>query len=301
MVNSPQEAGYHSITMHRQRPTVSTVLLSLGIMACGSGRPASLPSPTPQPAETINPTPPGERHLTFLPGAYRYRLTQRAEIRAAGVSDTVPPGIVTTEALFHVDVSQENDSAIHATVYVDSIRITSQGSIPPITAPAVTRIDSILHVRFSRILTTFGNPIPDSLCAYASLTGVARLIVLPELALDPEVSARKTYTDTIREASCHAGAHVEVLTTRHLRSLGKNPTELAIEQVAEFQGVGVLRRDSIFMSGTTATGGTISFTEDSRLPSIVVTNSEGTITVQLGPVHTVFKQLTRQEIRQVLP
>ena len=287
--------------MHRQRLTVSTVLLSLGIVACSSGRPVSLPSPAPGPVETINPAPPGERRLAFLPGAYRYRLTQTAEIRAQNASDTVPPGIVMTESVFHINLSQESDSAIQATVSVDLIRITSQGSIPPSTTVPVTHIDSILRVTFTPTLTTFGGPIPDSLCAYAGLTGVARLILLPELALSSEVSARKTYTDTTREASCRAGAHVEVLTTRRLRSLGKNPAEFAIEQVAEFQGVGVLRRDSVFVAGSTATKGVATFNDDSRLPATVLTNSEGTITVQLGSARTVFRQLTRQEIRQIVP
>lgn len=287
--------------MYRQSLTVSTVVLSLGITSCSPGRPASLPLPVPTPVETTSPVPPGDTRLAFLPGAYRYRLTQTAEVRAQGISDTVPAGVVTTEALFYVNVSRESDSAVHATISVDSIRITSQGSIPPSSMSSVTRIDSILHIVFSPTLVALGNPLPDSLCTYGSLTGVGHLILLPELTLDPEVSSRKTYTDTSREMSCRAGARVETTTIRRLRSSGKNPAEFAIEQAAEFQGSGVLRRDSIFVAGSTETRGTATFADNSRLPSIVATNSEGTITVQLGPVRTVFKQLVRQEIQRLMP
>lgn len=287
--------------MYQRHLAISTVLLGLGITGCGSGRLPSPPLPIPGPVETINPRPPRDRRLTASPGTYRYRLTQTAEIRAQGISDTMPPSTVTMEALFYVDISQESDSTVHATVSVDSIRITPQGSIPQSPVLPVTRIDSILQITFPPAPVTSGNPIPDSLCAYGSLTGVARLILLPELTLDSELPTRRTYSDTSREVSCRAGTRVEVLTTRRLKNLGINPTEFTIEQATELQGMGVLRRDSVLVTGSTTTRGTATFMEGSRLPSTVLTSSEGTITVQLGSVRTVFRQLARQEIRRLAP
>lgn len=287
--------------MRQQSPTITLVLLALSILSCAPGA-VHVPSlPTPQPEDYVGPTAVAVRRLILLPGSYRYRLRQTAEITAQDTGNATPPSIVTTSAFFDIDISQQGDSSYSATISVDSLRIVTEGSIPPATPRQVERIDSIFKAVLSPTLVTVERQLPDSLCTYGQLTGIAHLILLPELALELEVPSRKTYSDTTRELLCRVGTRIDGLTTRQLQNLPGEPTEFAIEQQTDLHGTGLLRQDSVRIHGSVLTRGTASFTTKSRLPSSLLTNSHGTITIQLGTTITVFRQVSNQEIRLETP
>jgi hypothetical protein len=278
------------------QPNLATplILFALGILSCAPRAPVT-PSLPPIPEEA-RPTAP-VKYLVLSPGNYRYRFTQMAEIVADDSGSGATPSLVSTTALFHVGVSRQGDSSFSATISIDSLSITPQGSIPQPPVVQVQRIDSLLQAVLSPSHATSHSQLPDSLCAYASFISTANLILLPELALQLDLTSQKTYSDTARGLSCRAGAHVESLTTRHLRRSLGDLTELALEQRTDLNGAGLLRQDSVRISGSVLTHGTASFRTDSRLPSLILTTSEGIVTVQLGPNRTVFRQTSNQEIR----
>ena len=282
--------------MRQQNSVARSILFALGTLSCTPRTPVTPPLPLPTPQEVSLTTIP-VRRLVLSPGNYQYRLTQTAEVIPNDSAGTANPSLVTTTALFRVDVSQQGDSGFSATVSIDSLRITSQGSIPQTGAALVQRIDSLLQAVLSPALITSYSHLPDSLCMYGSLISTARLILLPELPLEADPTSQKTYTNTAQEISCRAGARVESLTTRQLRKLGKEVSDFSLEERTDLNGAGLLRQDSVAISGSLLTRGTVSFSTESRLPSLILTNSEGTITVQLGAKRIVFRQTSKQEIR----
>lgn len=283
--------------MRQQNPAIAPFLLVLSILSCTAGGVPGPPRPSPIPEEHTSPPTSTTRYLILSPGIYEYRWRQTAEISTQDSGYTLTPSTTVTTALFYIDISQRADSSYSAVVSVDSLSITAQGSIPTLGLPRTERIDSILHVVLSPALVTFHERLPDSLCAYGHLVATARLILLPELALSPQVASRKTYSDTSREVSCRAGTHIESLTTRQVRRSGTDSAALAIEQKSELSGTGFLRRDSVTVSGSLSARGAAFFLKDSRLASTILMDSEGTITVRLGEAKTIFRQVSNQEIR----
>jgi hypothetical protein len=287
--------------MHQQNLVITTALVGLITMSCAPSVVPRLPSPLPGPEDPAVSTVPPVTSLTFSPGSYRYHLRQTAEIIAQESGNTAAPSTITTTAVFYVEITRQSDSLLLAVISVDSLRITSQGLIPQTRSGQGARLDSIFQAVLSPTLITSQGQLPDSLCQYGQLVSTARLILLPELAFEPAIPSRRVYGDTTREVSCHAGARLETLTTRQLRNSAKEPTEFSIEQQADLQGTGVLRQDSVVISGSIRTQGTASFPTGGRLPSSILTSSDGTITVQLGITKTVFRQQLNQEIRQETP
>ena len=288
--------------MHQRNLTVvPRVALALSVLAC-TPRAASGPSrPMPEPQEQVGPIPVTSKRLSLSPGSYRYRLNQTAEITARDSSQTATPNTVITTALFYVFVAQQSDSSYSATVSIDSLRIAAQGLIPQLSSAQAGRLDSILHMDLSPTLVTSQRELPDSLCAYGYLISTARLIILPQLGLGPDISSPRAYADTAREASCRAGAHVESVVATRLYRAGSQTLELTLEQSTSLHGGGLLRQDSVTVSGLVSVRGTASFSAEDRLPLLILTNSEGTITIQLGLTRTEFKQITKQEIRRENP
>jgi hypothetical protein len=278
--------------MRRQISAVAAGALSV-IGGCTSRVP-SPPAP-PIPSTTALPDPSITTHLRFSPGIYRYRLTQTAQIQADGLPDTLPSTSI-TGALFLVQVTSSDASTFELTVSVDSINIATQGSIPPRSATPVRTLDSILHITITPSQTITQVYLPDSLCVYGHLISIAREILVPELPLLTESPSKNPYLDTATFTSCRAGVIVETLTTRQLRDSGRDPPEFHIQQTAEFRGTGFLRRDSITVSGSTSTEGTLSFQQGNRLPSVLESKSHGRITVRLGISTTVFQQTSSQKI-----
>ena len=290
------------LAMHQRHLTVvPAAVVALGILAC-TPRAISGPSrPIPEPQEQAGPVPGASKHLSLTPGSYRYRLNQRAEITIHDSGQIASPNIVTTTALFYVSVAQQADSSYSATVTVDSLSITAEGAIPRVGLAQARRLDSILRMDVSPAIITLQRQLPDSLCSYGYLMGTARLILLPQLGPGPDISLERAYSDTSRETTCRAGAQVEsVVTTRLYRSTSQ-PIEFALEQSTTLHGAGLLRRDSVMVSGSVSTRGTAAFGSEGRLPVWILTNSEGTITVQIGPAKTGFRQITRQEIQLQMP
>lgn len=279
--------------MPRQIFVVPAIALSIA-----SGCTSRTPSPPvlPIPSTPITPGLSPTTQLRFSPGTYRYRLSQTAQIQGDQSLDTLPSTII-TEASFLVRVTSDNDSIFQLTVSIDSISIATKGSIPPPRISQASPLDSVLHITFTPTRTTTQVHLPDSLCTYGHLVATAREILAPEFALWIESPSKQLYSDTATVTTCRAGILVQGLTTRQLRDSGREPPEFSIEQTTAFNGAGLLRRDSITISGSTVTRGTLSFQPGNRLPSRVQTNSEGTVIVQLGTSRTVFRQRSAQEIK----
>ena len=272
--------------------TASLLATAIGCASSVGSPPVVVPSnpQTPVSAETM------VRLHSFSPSLYRYRFEQTADIRAQNSTDTVP-GSITSRAVFLITVHEESDSSIQVVVTVDSISIMPQGSILPRAVGENLRLDSVLTVKFSATGVVTRNQLPDSLCMYGQFVSAAREVVLPELPPQLHSPAGEVYTDTAVDRTCRAGAEIELTTTRELRDLRRHPTELAIRQLTQMQGAGLLRRDSIRVSGSVTSHGTISFATANRLPSLIQTQSTGTIAIQLGSLATVFQQTSAQTIR----
>jgi hypothetical protein len=291
----PREASYHIGTMRRHNIVLTLSFLAVITLACTARKTPPRP-PAPISPEVRVPGQSVPTYLRFSANVYRYRFQQRAHITAEASPDTVPSTIV-TQALILVAVTADADSSIRVSVSFDSISISTQGSIPSRGLSQVTRLDSVLQVQFSNANTRIQMHSPDSLCAYGQFVSAARDLLLPELAIQVISPGDSVYTDTIVENSCRAGTSIEMITTQQLQDLGHEPPEFSLQQQAEIRGVGLLRRDSIAISGSIATFGTATFATANRLPSLVQTNSKGMITVRLGTITTVFSQISQQEIR----
>jgi hypothetical protein len=264
-------------------------------MSCTSRAPSPATPPLPSTPGGVDPSPSLANYLRFTPGTYRYRVAQTARIQAEGSVDTVP-SVVTTEAILLISVWSDSDSTFDITVSIDSINIATQGSIPRRSAGQVTRLDSIVHVAFTPTSVITQVHLPDSLCTYGGFIGIAREVLVPELPLWIEGPSKRTYTDTATVTSCRAGAKLESLTTREVHDLGRDPPEFSIKGRTVLRGMGLLRRDSIVIGGSTSTRGSLIFEQGNRLPSILQSESEGMITITLGASRTVFRQTSTQAI-----
>lgn len=284
--------------MYQPHISVSALTLLLASIACASGGspPTTVPGLgiptgiTPEPAEAIR--------LRFSPGTYRYQFTQTAEITGSSSIDTVP-GTITTRALIYAVVTSQADSGFTVSVSFDSVTISTQGSIPPRGTSQLASLGSIVHGIFSPTVASAEIHLPDSLCSYGQLAGVGREVLLPELAFEAELATRKSFTDTTTYRSCRAGITVDVTTTRELKHISRSAGEMTLEQESTVQGLGVLRRDSIAVTGSVSTRGKVSFNTLNRLPALLRSESHGRIMVRLGNTTTHFRQQSTQEIRLV--
>ena len=241
------------------------------------------------------------RLLSMVPGSYRYRLIQRAEINDQAAIDTVPASTVTTVALLYVDVSRGVDSTFSAVVSIDSLKITSEGRIPSLRVISQVKIDSVLRTTLSLRGASTQTYLPDSLCAYSHLVSLARSIILPELPAVAESPPPRIYADTVRETSCRGGIRLETVTIRELRDTGSDPFEATFQQRSTTEGAGLVRQDSLVIAGSARAQGIATFTQGQRLPSVVRTTSDALITIRLGAATTTFRQVTHQDIELLRP
>ena len=284
--------------MSQSHISVSALALLLASGACASGGSPPVTVPGPGTPTGITPEPAQATHLRFSPGIYRYLFTQTAEITGSSSTDTVP-GTITTRGLIHAVVTSQDDSSFAVSISFDSVAISTQGSIPPRSTSQLLSLGSIIRAVFSQTTTSTEIHLPDSLCSYGHLTGVGREVLLPELAFNVELPTRTTFTDTTTYRSCRAGIAVAVTTTRELKHTDRSSREMTLEQESTVQGVGVLRRDSIAVTGSVSTRGRVSFTTLNRLPTLLQSESHARITVQLGSTTTQFRQESTQEIQLV--
>ena len=282
--------------MRSTKASVGLRSLSLFLAACTSGPSIPAPAPVPAPVETLQTLPTLISRLHFSADSYRYRFTQTAEVRVLD-SIEASQSAVTTRALFLVEISPKADSSFSIHISVDSVSIATAGAIPHSVLGRPLQLGTVLHLIVSPTGMIIESQLPDSLCPFGQFLGTARELVLPELPLGVETPLRRTYADTSIQHACRAGADIRIVTTRQLQDLRKVPLELDIQQRAELQGAGLLRRDSITVSGSVATRGTALFSVPNRLPTTVQTRSEGTITVTVGQVKTVFQQLSQQTLQ----
>jgi hypothetical protein len=280
--------------MHLAKIAVVASLLATAAPACTTRTPSPA-VPVPIPGLPTADRPP-VRYLRFSPGIYHYRFQQRTQIDAEGSTDTVP-SIISTQATIAVAVTVEADSSVQVIVSFDSISISTQGSIPSRGFSQVSTLDSIIRTRFSHAGIVVEAQLPDSLCAYSQFVSTARELLLPELAAEVQSPGRRVYRDSVSQHACRAGIPIEFVTTRELHNQRRDSIEFMLRQQTILQGAGMTRRDSLIVSGSISTHGTVSFASGNRLPSVVQTQSEGTIRVRLGSLTTNFRQTSQQEIR----
>jgi hypothetical protein len=235
--------------------------------------------------------------LSLQAGRFQYYVVQNTTIQTEAVTDTTSGGVITTARLV-ADVSSYNDSIYTVTISIDSLQMTSQGAIPHRGIGQVSSLGTVLQASIGARYLIVEATLADSLCAYSQFVTAARDLLLPALPPQVSIPLPEIRADTIVTVACRAGSRIQMTTLRELASLGADPLELALQGKSELAGVGMVRDDSVTISGTLTTRGKVSFTRGSRLPSLVQTESDGSITVRLRDSTTVFRQRSTQEIRQ---
>jgi hypothetical protein len=240
-------------------------------------------------------------YLHLQAGTFKYDLSQNTRIRARSfLPETIPTTTSVTAILLAV-ITLNNDSSFNVSISVDSVRITSGGSIPTSGMPQSLSLGQVLHASIEGPKTTVEYRLPDSLCAYSHFLIAARELLAPQLPVPLSTSFVHPPPDTTTLTTCRGGTRIETAVRRELRNLRKFPPEFTITGTTELKGAGILRRDSLVVTGSVRTHGTASFGAISRLPSSIQTESEGLITILLGDSTTVFEQTSTQRIQHRPP
>lgn len=284
------------------RAVLSLTLLTTLFCACATG--PSVPSGRPDVLPTVDTIPKAApRILELAPGQITYDFRQSSEIRPESPIDTTYSSIV-TEALFLVTITSQLDSTYEIVVSVDSVLIATSGS-----APIHSQIIQSLPVSLGVVLRASLGPgstdtevvLPDSLCTYGQLASAAQEVTLFPLPYKAPLTNNGTWSDSAHFSTCRAGAIVETQTLYDIRYSVNQPNELVLQSVAIVNGAGVMRTDSVRVSGTVTSSGKALLEGDSRLPIFLESQSQGTITVQLGDSTTLFRQDVRREWRRRPP
>lgn len=237
------------------------------------------------------------RHLTLIRGRFKYDFVQNVTVEAEPWADT-NVGNLSMRARLLVDVSSDADSIYDLVISIDSLQTTANGPIPSRPVPESVSLGPVLHASIRGNQTTVESTLADSLCAYGQLVTAARDLLLPQLPVEIGPQPLEIQSDSTRGMTCRAGARISLLVIRQLRDLGTEPAEFAFEGKTELIGTGMLGRDSVTVSGSISTSGSALFAGQSRLPSLVRTTSEGSITTKLGQLTIVFRQKSTQEVRE---
>lgn len=272
----------------------ATLVPALASTACRGGTtPPAVVIPVLEPS---HPKPSAVSRLSLSPGVFQYHLTQTVQVQVQSLPDSLP-STTTTHALITVTVLARPDSAFSITVAIDSLDISTEGSIP---APRVTQslLDSVVVATFTPATITTRSTLPNSLCAYNALSSLAQALLLPELPAYPEVPLTQVYTDTIMNTVCRANVPIQVITTRRIEDSGRSPLRLSLKEKAQLNGAGLLGQDSLIVTGSTSSTGVVSLHPTDRLPTAIETTSEGLITVQLGMTKTIFVQTSTLRLTQ---
>ena len=287
--------------MTRQRLRNAFGVLSILITGCTTPG-ARAPTVTPSvPAEAVGVGPTEDpTELSFSAGSFQYRLRQNTKVHAEGSTDTTSSSITTT-ALLSVDVTSYSDSGYDVTVSIDSLQMSTEGLIPSRSVADISSLGPVLRASFRGNHPTIETYLPDSLCAYGQFVTAARQVLLPSLSIQITTPLTQVWVDTITTVSCRAGTRIEMFVTRQIKDLRREPHEFALDERTELRGAGLLSRDSVVVSGSITTRGSVSFAGRSRLPSLIQTESGGSIIVQLGNSTIVFQQTSTQHIEQQEP
>lgn len=279
-------------------------LTLLAMLTWGCATAPSVPPERPTVLPSVDSVPTASLRVLSLPSQnIIYEFRQSAEVRPEPSVDTAHTTI-TTEALLSVAVTTQGNSTHEITVSVDSVRITASGS------PA-SRNQSLqsLPVFLGAVLRTFLGPetrttqvlLPDSLCAYGHLVSAAQEVTLFPLPLTAPLGENAEWSDSSRFSTCRAGIIVETRGMHGVTYSGDRPNELGIHTATTVQGTGVMRTDSVTVSGTVRSSGKAHLERDNRLPVLLQTESLGTISVRLRDSTTVFRQQSSQEWRRRPP
>ena len=275
---------------------LTTLAALLAACAPSSGLPPSVTPAIPEASRDTS----AVRDLGFLhlqTGTFKYDLSQRTRIRARSFMPETIPTTTSVTAVLLAAVTPYNDSSFEVNISVDSVRISSEGSIPSSTIPEILSLGQVLHASIEGGKTTVEYQLADSLCAYSHFLVAARELLIPQLPIPLSTSLLQAPLDTTTITTCRGGARIETVVRRELRSLRKSPPEFTIIGTAEIKGAGILRRDSLVVTGSVRTRGIASFSSISRLPASIQTESEGLITVHLGDSTTVFEQISTQHVQ----
>lgn len=284
--------------MTRRRLTkVFSVLSALigGCTASGPRAPTTTPPVSAEAADTGGTEDLNKLRLSV--GSFQYRLRQNTKVHAKSSTDTTPSSITTTARL-SVDVTLHSDSGYAIIVSVDSLKISSEGLIPSRSVTDVSSLGPVLGASFRGNNMTVETYLPDSLCAYSQFITAARKLLLPPLPIQIRTPLTEVWVDTATTISCRAGTRIEILTIQQIKDLRREPHEFTLDERTELRGAGILNRDSVIVAGSIRTLGSALFTNRSRLPSLVQTESDGSITVRLGNSTMVFRQTSTQFIEQ---
>jgi len=274
---------------------LSAVVALASIMAC-TGRPGSPTRVDPVPdIPTVVPAP-AVRQLQILPGTFRYRLSQTGEIRS---SDHTASSTTTMYAVLRADVVGTSDSTLSIVISADSIKIATQGLIPAPRATQALALDSVVHAVLTPTTLRLVSSLPDSLCRYSIIATAARDVLLPTLPPTIQLPSPTVYTDTTLTISCPAKIPFHNRTVRQIHNSGTEAFQFRISEETEITGAGMIRRDSLLVTGSVSTRGTALFQTTTRLPTLLETTSEGRITVQLGSTRTTFIQTSNLALRQI--
>ena len=282
----------------RKAELIAVLLTAAGCSTSGS-RTSPLPSTPrdhPDPGVTT-----GEVRLVLRPGQFRYDLHLNGTVQAEGEPDSLQ-SLITTTAVLVVDVTDHNDSTYEVRVTADSLRVATRRSSPPQSPIGPVEVGPVLRASFTPHSVTVESQLADSLCAHAQVVSTARELLAPQLAMNGSLPQRASTRDTATTVLCRGGARISAYTIRDLSNSRRDPPEFAIQGRTELAGTGALRSDSVAVTGSLTSYGTLTFLNTLRLPNRVQTQSTGRIRVQIGDSTTVFQQTTNQlvELRQVV-
>ena len=265
-------------------------------MACTRIPTVESPAPLPLPARTDSVAP--AVILRLSQQRARYSFQQTSTIQNLKAQDSAATGKITTTATldFVID-SVDSDSQLSFTITADSLQITTEGSIPSPRVIPLT-VGPVLQGSMANGHIVATTALPDSLCAYSQLLNAAFQLILPQLPAEVSLPLSKPVADTITTMSCRAGTRVQLRAHRQLHPSAQSPLALTLEEQVKLAGTGMLRRDSIVISGVITTTGEIVFQPGSRLPQLIQAYSKGTITIRLADSTTVFEQRSTQELER---
>lgn len=283
------------MTRHRLNKVLGVFTTLIGGCTASGSRGPTIPAPVPAETDTGSAEDFGE--LRFSAGSFHYHLREKTKVQAEGSADTASSAITTT-ALLSVEVTPYGDSDYNVVVSIDSLKISTEGLIPSRSVTGISSLGPILQASFRGNTTTVNSYLPDSLCAYSQFIMAARRILLPRVPVRIGTLPPEVWVDTATITSCRAGSRIKILTTQEIKPLGREPHKFALHETTELTGAGILHRNSVEVSGSIRTLGSISFPGRSRLPSLVETESDGSITIRLGNSTIVFRQSSTQHIEQ---
>lgn len=283
------------MTLRPRFPAGVSAVIGL-ITACAKVPSIEGPVPAPLPTRADSAAP--ATILRLRQQATRYSFRQTSTVQNVNARDSATSGNITTTAILDfVTDSVDSDGRLSFTVTADSLQIITAGSIPSPRAMPL-RIGPVLRGSTANAHIVAVTALPDSLCAYSQLLTAAFQLVLPQLPIDVSLPLPGLVADTITTTSCRAGTRIELRTRRQLQGSRQTALALTLEEQVELAGAGMLRRDSIVVSGLITTTGEVVFQSDSRLPQLIQTQSNGRITVRLADSTTVFDQHSTQRLER---